>query len=131
MASSPTPGEWPCPGARLVSVQWGSEHLGPAKGMADMASAGIPGSRDEAVAGPGLGGRSTQGDVYAGAFVSLYRWLCAHVPYACSWLLGLCVHQLCTQSGCWALGKGCRGLSGCWVLLHLLRHCLCLIIHTS
>lgn len=89
--SSPTPGEWSCPGAKLVSVQWGSEHLCLVKGMADMASTGIPGSRDKAVAGPGLGGHSAQEDVHAGAFVSLYRRLCAHVPYACSRLLGLCV----------------------------------------
>lgn len=74
--------------------------MGPAEGMADMASAGIPGSGTRLL--PGLGWVDTG---LRGMCVLVYRQLCAHVPCACVWLLGLCVRQLCTQSGCWALGK--------------------------
>ena len=74
--------------------------MGPAEGMADMQVQGFQAQGTRLL--PGLGWVDTG---LRGMCVLEYRQLCAHVPCACLQLLGLCVRQLCTQSGCWALGR--------------------------
>lgn len=49
----------------------------------------------------------------AGVLVSLYTWVCAHAPYACSWLhLCLCARQLWTQSSAWEKAAAASGVLG-------------------
>lgn len=82
--------------------------------------------------GMGWGIASAQGGACTGVFVSLYTTgvrahaMCMLVTAP----VPVCPPALCSE---WVLGAGKRLLRPlrCWVLSHLLRHCLRLIIHTS